>query len=119
MCHYSNSGIFLDPPYSGNADRCEKIYAEESLTVAADVREWAIASGDNPALRIALCGYEGEHAMPSNWEQVAWKTNGSYGMQGQGRGRDNAVRERIWFSPHCLRPARSEQLDMFPDAPND
>ena len=25
------------------------------------------------------------------------------GSQGNGAGRENAGRERIWFSPHCLR----------------
>ena len=54
--------------------------------------------------RIALCGYEGEHAMPADWECVAWKAVGVMGLQGNGRGRDNAHRERIWFSPACLRP---------------
>lgn len=94
------TGVLLDPPYS--ADRAD-LYAEESFDVAHDVREWALANGDNPELRIALCGYEGEHAMPTNWECVAWKTKGGYGSQGNGKGRENAGKERIWFSPHCLR----------------
>jgi hypothetical protein len=45
---------------------------------------------------------EGEHQMPDNWRRVAWKAKGGYGSQGEGRGRDNASRERLWFSPHCL-----------------
>ena len=74
------------------------------MTVAHDVRKWAIENGGDPDLRIALCGYEGEHAMPESWECVAWKARGGYGSQGDGRGRQNAGRERIWFSPHCLKP---------------
>lgn len=58
----------------------------------------------NPLLRIALCGYEGEHDMPESWECVEWKARGGYGSQGTGTGRDNASRERIYFSPHCLKP---------------
>lgn len=27
--------------------------------------------------------------------------------QADGRGRENANRERIWFSPHCLKPQES------------
>jgi DNA adenine methylase len=42
------------------------------------VREWAIANGGNPKLRIALCGYEGEHDMPKSWECVEWKAAGGY-----------------------------------------
>lgn len=69
----------------------------------AVVRAWALANGDNPLLRIALCGYEGEHVMPESWRVFAWKTQGGYGhSQKPGQGLANRVRERIWFSPHCL-----------------
>ncbi|MDE2238286.1 MAG: DNA adenine methylase, partial [Elusimicrobia bacterium] len=46
------TGIFLDPPYSAEADRDGELYATENLSVAHDVREWAIAHGDDPRLRI-------------------------------------------------------------------
>jgi len=103
------TGVFLDPPYADTADRTDALYATDSLSVAHDVREWAIANGDDPRLRIALCGYDGEHAMPEHWASVAWKSKGGYGSQGNGRGRENAARERIWFSPHCLS-ARAQRL---------
>lgn len=98
------TGVFLDPPYAVD-DRAD-VYNEESRDVAGSVREWAIANGDNPELRIALCGYEGEHEMPDSWECVRWKANGGFGNQRSEdtRGRLNATRERIWFSPYCLRP---------------
>ncbi len=98
---HGTTGVFLDPPYS--ADEHAVDYSADT-DVAHAVREWAIANGDNPLLRIALCGYDGEHAMPESWECVAWKARGGYGSQGDGRGRANASRERIWFSPHCLKP---------------
>lgn len=98
------TGIFLDPPYAEEADRDETLYAEDDLQVAHEVRRWATENGGNPLLRIALCGYDGEHQMPDDWECVAWKARGGYGSQGDGRGRENASRERIWFSPHCLKP---------------
>ncbi|TXH41261.1 MAG: hypothetical protein E6Q97_37825 [Desulfurellales bacterium] len=97
------TGVFLDPPYAAESDRADHLYSQEDLSVAHAVREWAIANGDNPLLRIALCGYDGEHAMPESWECVAWKARGGYGSQSDGRGRVNAFRERIWFSPHCLK----------------
>ena len=96
------TGVLLDPPYSSGEH--DVTYSADSGDVATRVREWAIANGDNPGLRIALCGYDGEHAMPETWEAFAWKAQGGYGSQGKGRGRDNAARERVWFSPHCLRP---------------
>jgi DNA adenine methylase len=97
------TAVFLDPPY-GHQERQADLYTEDH-DVAADARAWAIANGDNPLMRIALCGYEGEHAMPAGWSAVPWKARGGFGSQGDGRGRENAAREVVWFSPHCLSPA--------------
>jgi hypothetical protein len=97
------TAVFLDPPYADTAGRDERIYREESLSVAHDVREWAIQWGDDPRMRIALCGYEGEHAMPESWECMSWKANGGYGSQSNQHDNPNARKERIWFSPHCLK----------------
>lgn len=95
------TGVLLDPPY---ASERSPVYNQESFEVAHRVREWALLNGDNSKLRIALCGYEGDYEMPQTWECIAWKAPGGYGNQGnKTRGRDNAGRERIWFSPHCLR----------------
>lgn len=79
--------------------------------LSAAVRAWALENGDNPKLRIALCGYDGEHKMPDSWECVPWKASGGYGNQGGDDADNNRHRERIWFSPHCLR-ARN-QADLF------
>lgn len=54
-----------------------------------------------------VCGYEGEHQFPVAWTKLEWKANGGHANRSKGgRGRDNAARERIWFSPHCLTPER-------------
>lgn len=105
------SAIFLDPPYDLDVVRnhgdghapTDKLYTHHDRGVSAEVREWAIENGENPLLRIALCGYDGEHEMPNTWECVHWKANGGYANQKRGLGKDNAKRERIWFSPACLR----------------
>jgi hypothetical protein len=101
-------GVFLDPPYDVS-DRVD-VYAMETK-VAADVRAWALANGDDPELRIVLAGYNGEHNAleAAGWRVKAWKASGGYGSQGEGDGRANAARERLWFSPHCLDGAR----DLF------
>jgi hypothetical protein len=107
-------GVFLDPPYdmrvvSGpDSERdgtapSDGLYSHHSNDVSRDVRLWALENGDNPLLRIALCGYEGEHEIPEHWECVPWKAHGGYGAQRGGHGNQNAARERIWFSPHCLK----------------
>jgi len=104
--------VFLDPPYADTANRDSNLYRVDSLSVAHDVREWAIAHGNDKRYRIALCGYDGEHAMPDDWECIAGKGGGGKGYGGQSKsGYSNAGRERIWFSPHCLRP--QAQLALF------
>ena len=96
-------GAVLDPPYSDGAS----VYAENNR-VSADVRAWCLEHGDIPTLRIALCGYEGEHdeLEAHGWSVLAWKAKGGYGVQGDGEGRVNSHRERVWFSPHCLSAAQ-------------
>ncbi len=91
-------GVFLDPPYSHELR--ERCYSEDH-DISSDVRQWAIENGENPDFRIALCGYEGEHAMPDSWEVVKWKAHGGYSRSE--RGVANRERERIWFSPYCLK----------------
>jgi hypothetical protein len=106
------TGVFLDPPYADTADRDGRIYRVDSLSVAHDVRKWAIENGDNKLMRIALCGYEKEHEMPDTWECVAWKASGGYGGGRSNQADLNSHRERVWFSPHCLR-YDTAQMVMF------
>lgn len=100
------TAVFLDPPYNADAKRADGLYANDDMEISTAVREWALAEGDNPKMRIALCGYEDEHGpyMPDSWECVEWKANGGYSNQNQ-NGNDNAHNERIWFSPHCIKQA--------------
>lgn len=92
---YGATGIFLDPPYTKESGRSARLYSKDDLRVGHQVRNWAVENGDNPLLRIALCGYEGEYQMPSNWTVFEWKAGGSR----------SGHKERIWFSPHCLSSA--------------
>ena len=105
------TGMFLDPPYSFS-ERDTGLYAVET-DCASDVRDWCARNGDDPKLRIVLAGYDGEHneLEEIGWTAVAWKANGGYGSQGKGRGRDNAGRERLWCSPHCL-VERDTEIDV-------
>jgi hypothetical protein len=96
--------VFLDPPYS-HEYRDPGLYSEDDAAISALVRDWALSHGDDPELRIALCGYEGEHDMPG-WDCVEWKAARGYA----GQENDNRERERIWFSPHCLKTDRQMRL---------
>jgi hypothetical protein len=122
------TAIFLDPPYNAEAERQDGLYAQDDLQVSTAVREWClehITDSDrsgriayegpryrHPKLRIALCGYEDEHGpyMPDDWDCVAWKSNGGYGGQRKSGKNDNAGKERIWFSPHCVTPVEDLPL---------
>jgi hypothetical protein len=99
---HGTTAILFDPPYGEGA--MEYAAGGNATSIAQDVAQWAIENGNNPELRIAYCGYDGAVEFPESWECHAWKNRGGYGSQGDGEGRENAVRERIWFSPHCLRP---------------
>lgn len=92
-----DTAVFLDPPYSSH-HRDPNLYgSHDSLVVAHLVRKWAIENGDNPRLRIAVCGFEDEHTFPESWKKHEWE-----GSKGYSKGQ-NRKRERIWFSPHCER----------------
>jgi hypothetical protein len=89
------TGVLLDPPYS-HAIRDNRLYSIED-DVAAEVRAWAIKNGNNPRLRIALCGLEDEHQMPAAWTEDHWRAPRGYSNKAPRR-------EVIWFSPYCLKP---------------
>ena len=101
---FTPAAVFLDPPYADTAKRQSDLYRVDCEQVAHAVREWCIANGGNKNLRICLAGYEGEHIMPDDWETVKGVAGGGSGYGGQAKaGYKNAKRERLWFSPHCLR----------------
>jgi DNA adenine methylase len=94
------AGILLDPPYS-HKGRDKRLYREDDAQLSRKVREWALKNGDNPKLRIALCGWAGEHKMPPSWRVEEWVSKSS------GK---NRLKERIWFSPHCLDDGQQGSL---------
>ncbi len=91
-CKRSDCAILLDPPYDHSTGRKTNLYAHDSPGVSAYVRRWALARAKtHPRLRIALCGFEGEHKMPPTWEELPWWSRYGHG------------KERVWFSPNCLK----------------
>lgn len=107
MTRNGTAAVLLDPPYS----LTKAVYANDSSTVSGDVREWCKANGDNPELRIALCGHDTEHneLEAMGWTVETWAKAGGY------QGADD--RERIWFSPACLGvELNGDQIDLFAPA---
>ncbi|MGI4736092.1 MAG: DNA adenine methylase [Janthinobacterium lividum] len=97
---HGTTGLLLDPPY--NSDGAENdCYGVAHSNVADEVRRWCLVNGADPKLRIALCGYASDHdeLLAHGWTVEGWKARKGYQSDG-----DNSARERIWFSPACLRP---------------
>jgi hypothetical protein len=107
------TGVFFDPPYSSAAGRDMKLYAVDCGKVAHDVRGYCLERGPDPRYRIALAGYAGEgheELERAGWEVVAWASQGGYGNRSV-KGKANAKKERLWFSPGTLKAK-----DLFDDA---
>lgn len=97
------TGLLLDPPY-GEGEIDYQAGGNRDRSIADAAREFAIQEGRNPLMRIALCGYEGQHEMPDDWSVFEWKAIGGYSStaEEETQGQLNRHRERIWFSPACL-----------------
>ena len=102
-------GVFLDPPYDQEL-RAAELYSCDDPTIGRKAREWALEHAHEPDIRIALCGYEGEHDMPGDWTCHAWSAGSGYAAKTN----SNRTLERIWLSPHCLplEPAQRPQLTL-------
>ncbi len=72
--------------------------------LASEVLAWCPEHGRDRRMRICVAGYEGDGyeilVRDHGWREEAWKVAGGYGNRTQ-QGKDNAARERLWFSPHC------------------
>ncbi len=102
------TGCFIDSPYPQNEHSMG--YHSEGAKGDEDVwfqsARWAAEHGDDKRFRIAVCGYMSpacDAMFPPTWERLPWEARGGYANQSKdGRGRTNAKREMIWFSPNCI-----------------
>jgi hypothetical protein len=123
---HGTTGVFLDPPYPGDAGSTSGIYtnAKSERATFNDAFRYCVDNGANKSLRIALCYYDGTESeclddagqervrVPVTqkleklgWDVVPWKAGSGYGGQ-SGKGNANAARERVAFSPACLQTAQ-------------
>jgi hypothetical protein len=74
------------------------------MTVGKEVEKWVLERGKNPNYRIVVAGYEDEYQslIDSGWCVQEWSAGGGYGNAGNGKGKENRHRERLFISPHCL-----------------
>lgn len=99
--HYGDksTAVFIDPPYRA----FESLYRCEG--VADAVEAWA---RENPDLRVAVCGHVGDYPSLDGWTAVPW-TRKRLTYSGSG----TTDKECIWFSPSCITPRASKQIDLF------
>ncbi len=111
------NAVFLDPPFGGDSGRVDKeLYSDDDPTVAGRVLQWCVERGPDPRFRIALCGYDSEHNVLADtygWDVYEWKGPAGYANQGESVAKENRKLERIWFSPHCLKPQEKPSLGLF------
>ena len=111
------TAVFLDPPYT----KGEMDYSAGGMGqgIADDVRAWCAENGNNPQLRIVLCGHAGEHdaLLAQGWHIRTWKAVGGYARTDEAIA--NRQSETIWCSPHCV-PARGSAFndDLFAGVAN-
>jgi site-specific DNA-adenine methylase len=101
---YGATAILIDPPYPEYGQRLYATDAQSSVWF--DAARWAVANGDNPLVRIAVCGYwspETDAVFPSDWARFRWTTQGGFGNLRKRGANENRFRECVWFSPHCKR----------------
>lgn len=97
------TGVLLDPPYVTGGE----LYGTDTTGVFAAVCDWAEAHGNDPHLRIIVCGHDGDWAPPTGWKTVEWSGRRAFAsLKGSGD------RERLWCSPACLEVAPKRQLSL-------
>jgi len=104
------TAVFLDPPYTKGA--MDYSAGGMGLGIAEAVREWCAANGDNPLLRIVLCGHEFEHSELEKigWVAQKWTCRKGYALTKEAL--NNSESETLWMSPNCLKIAKAQE-DLF------
>lgn len=108
------TGLFLDPPYTKGA----MDYAVGGCggDLAMEVQAWCAANGNNPKLRVVLCGHVGEHdaLLAHGWHTRKWLARKGYALTDEAIA--NSAGETLWCSPHCVSPVESGNFDLFAEA---
>ena len=101
--------IYLDPPYSttktSRDEGCYKVsfMPSQDSCPSEEVNQFAIKYASYPNIRIAVCGYVGEHdnLARHGYRPMRWKANGGWARK-ESKGSVNRKMEVIWFSRSCF-----------------
>lgn len=116
------TAIFLDPPYPTHLEDGESrkgtLYgshdtADNTIKIRDEVLAYAIEHGGDKMFRICIAAYEGDGyevlVEKYGWDVVEWRAQGGYGNRTE-KGQANRHRERLFFSPHCIKPEEEHPL---------
>jgi len=101
-----DAGVFMDPPYA-RARRADGS-PSRATAVSQACRRWAIAHGAQ--IKVGLCSYETEPAMPDDWDLYRCEPRAADG----GAERQSGARRCIWFSPRAAHPQLTLSFDPDP-----
>lgn len=105
------TAVFLDPPYTKGA----MDYAAGGVGTALplEVQAWCAENGQNPLLRIVLCGHAGEHdaLLAHGWHLRTWTARKGYAQTEEAC--QNSQDETLWCSPHCVPEVGVQVADLF------
>jgi len=94
------TGVFLDPPYTNGA--MDYSAGGVGTDLPLQVQAWCAENGDNPLLRIVICGHAGEHdaLLDHGWHLRTWTARKGYALTDEAVA--NSASETLWCSPHCI-----------------
>jgi site-specific DNA-adenine methylase len=100
------TGVFLDPPYFKGA--MDYAAGGVGTNLPAEVQAWCAANGNNPKLRIVICGHAGEHdaLLAKGWTERKWAARKGYATTDEAVA--NTASETIWCSPHCVAETQAQ-----------
>ena len=105
------TGVFLDPPYTKGA--MDYTAGGVGTDLPMQVQAWCAANGQNPLLRIVLCGHAGEHdaLLAHGWAMRTWAARKGYATTDEAV--ENSNSETLWCSPHCVPESPTGTMDLF------
>jgi hypothetical protein len=105
------TGVFLDPPYFKGA--MDYAAGGVGTNLPAEVQAWCATNGNNPNLRIVICGHAGEHdaLLNKGWTERNWAARKGYAITDEAV--ENSASETIWCSPHCISEVNAATMDLF------
>lgn len=103
------TAVFFDPPYDKGA--MDYGAGGMGLGISSSVRDWCADNGQDPKLRIVLCGHAGEHdaLLAKGWNTRKWTARKGYALTSEAVA--NSASETLWCSPHCVTVSKT--IDLF------